>query len=101
MTMKSIWIIGPHGRLFFRDAFPEILIETRNMMIDHNDHASGMTRFARLRIKSSLVQERPKPRNLLCSQLAMIRARDESTLHSDYERELVPAMRLDFANLTD
>jgi hypothetical protein len=52
-------------------------------------------------MKSSFVQERSKPRNLLCSQLAMIRAREESTLRSDYERELVRAMRLDFANLTD
>ncbi len=101
MTMKSIWIIGPHGRLFFRDAFPEILIETRNMMVDHNDHTARMARLARLRMKPGFVQELSKPGDFLRTQLAMIRAHEEGTLRFEYERELVRAVRLDFANLTD
>jgi hypothetical protein len=70
-------------------------------MIDYNDHASGVTGFARFNMKSSFVQKLSKPGDFLRSQLPMIRAREEGALRSEREYKLVSAVRLDVADLTD
>jgi hypothetical protein len=101
VAMESVWVIWPDGGFTFRTAPTKILIQTRGMMIDDDNHAAGLMWLTLSGIKSSIVKKPAEARNLFNFEIVGMWAFEKRPLRTDDKYELVACVLLDLTDLSN
>src|ERR1035438_4285371 len=101
MMMEIERIVRLHFVFVCRTTPAEILVNMGGVVVDDDNHPTGLGRFFYLRTRSGFLQEFTQPRNFLHAKIMGVRPFEKDALAADAEHKFIISMRLDLTQMLD
>ncbi len=101
MMMEMERIVRLHLVFVCRATSAEILVNMGGVVVDDDNHATGLGRFFRLSIWTGFFQEFTQPRNFLHAKIVGARPLEKGALAADAEHKSIVSMQLNLTQMLD
>ena len=101
VMMEAERVVGSHSVLQFRDFLARVLVHMRNMMINHHHHSTWLRWFVRWERRTGLSQKFPQPADFVDAEVVSVWMLEKGSLRAHRKDELIAAVGLHIAELTD
>jgi hypothetical protein len=102
MVVEIRRIVRSNGNPSPRMAIVEVLIDMSGVVIDDDDHTTGLCRMACVAAcRAGLFQKFPQPRDFVDTKFIVMRALEKGSLRANNEGQLITPLRLCVAKMPD
>jgi hypothetical protein len=101
MMMEIERIVRSHLVFVCRTTSSEISVNMGGVVVDDNNHTTGLGGFFYLRTRSGTFQEFTQPGNFLHAKIMGVRPLEKRALAADAEHKFIVSVRLDLTQMLD